>query len=126
MNDNEVVPEIDGESYNDEVDALFVKTQMTQADEEPYDMYIPLSIQMEDPKWNKLGPSSATIQYNKNTMDSNEPVQIPQSKAILQFLWYRPSSQDYENGSFRKNHFQASVGGNVQSYCNIAFNIMIL
>ena len=73
MNESEVVPEIDRESYNDEVDALFMKTQMTQADEEPYDMYIPLSIQMEDPKWNKLEPSSVAIQYNKNTIDSNEP-----------------------------------------------------
>ena len=105
MNETQVFPEVDRESYNDEVDALFVKTQMTQEEEEAYDMYIPLSVQMENSKWNVLVPSSTTISYNNTTTDSNEPVQIPQSRERRDLLRNRSCSQDYENGSICKSDF---------------------
>ena len=80
MSDSEVIPEIDQSALEDEVDALFMKTQQNILEQESYDMYIPLSVQIDNAQWNKLMPSNS-IQANDGNQDeitdSNEPVSFP-------------------------------------------------
>ena len=82
MSDSEENPELEKETLNDEIDALFIKTQMSKEEEEEYDMYIPLSVQLESNQWNVLAPSKSTFSTNEKTMDPNEPVVFPQSSSF--------------------------------------------
>ena len=85
MSDSEVAPEIDQNAFEDEVDALFMKTQLTILDNESYDMYIPLSVQMENAQWNRLVPSNSEYTNQDEATDSNEPVSFPLSSFFSRF-----------------------------------------
>ena len=55
MSDEEQMEVIEGDEVNAEVKSLFMKTQTESFDEESiYDMYVPLSVQLENDDWNSL------------------------------------------------------------------------
>ena len=55
MSDEEQMDAIEEDEVNTEVESLFMKTQVDSFDEESfYDMYVPLSVQLENDNWNNL------------------------------------------------------------------------
>lgn len=78
---------IDQDVFNNEVDELFMKTQINNdEEEEDYDKYVPLSVQMESAVWNVLVPSKESETDGSISNDNNEPVSFPISTHFLSSL----------------------------------------
>lgn len=57
MSDEDHIDVAEEDEVNAEVESLFVKTQIEPMDEEMfYDMYVPLSVQLENEYWYDLYP----------------------------------------------------------------------
>ena len=57
MSDEDYIDVAEEDEVNAEVESLFVKTQIEPTDEEMfYDMYVPLSVQLENEYWYDLYP----------------------------------------------------------------------
>ena len=73
MSDKEQMDVIEEDEVNAEVESLFMKTQVESFDEESfYDMYVPLSVQLENDDWNNLYIS-----------ESNETPDVEDSESIV-------------------------------------------
>lgn len=79
MSEEGGIPEVDQDTIDNEVDTLFVKTQVNPEEKESYDTYIPLSVQMERNEWNILVPSKQNDASTEIATNNDEPVSFPLS-----------------------------------------------
>ena len=71
MSDEEQMDAIEEDEVNTEVESLFMKTQVDSFDEESfYDMYVPLSVQLENDNWNNLYVSEPNETQDVEDSDS--------------------------------------------------------
>lgn len=71
MSDEEQLDAIEEDEVNTEVESLFMKTQVDSFDEESfYDMYVPLSVQLENDNWNNLYVSEPNETQDVEDSDS--------------------------------------------------------
>ena len=71
MSDEEQIDAIEEDEVNTEVESLFMKTQVDSFDEESfYDMYVPLSVQLENDNWNNLYVSEPNETQDVEDSDS--------------------------------------------------------
>ena len=71
MSDAEQMDAIEEDEVNTEVESLFMKTQVDSFDEESfYDMYVPLSVQLENDNWNNLYVSEPNETQDVEDSDS--------------------------------------------------------
>ena len=83
MSDIEENPEVDPSMLEEEVDTLFMKTQVEQ-DQNPDDylLYVPISVQLENDNWNVLTPSNSTYIPTNLSNNINDTVVFPGSSVF--------------------------------------------
>lgn len=93
MSDIEENPEIDQGMLDKEVDTLFMKTQVEpEQSAEDYLLYVPISIQLENDKWNVLSPSNSSYTPSNISNNINDPVVFPASSVFQNTSCFRSCS----------------------------------
>ena len=83
MSDIEENPEVDPSMLEEEVDTLFMKTQVEQSQNpDDYLLYVPISVQLENDNWNVLTPSNSTYIPTNISGNINDPVVFPGSSVF--------------------------------------------
>ena len=83
MSDIEENPEVDTSMLEEEVDTLFMKTQVEQSQNpDDYLLYVPISVQLENDNWNILTPSNSTYIPTNISDNINDPVVFPGSSVF--------------------------------------------